>query len=131
VPAAAGQASSASRLADEGRSSTMGPPAAVPAPPPPPPEEPAVVTVRQQVEEWCVENDLQMLPEKRVLHPAGPLYRITAAGHGKNGTLVCFQRGERLLALQRRGAEMLEIPIVWADADARDALLEMAWHNVK
>jgi tuftelin-interacting protein 11 len=43
---------------------------------------------------------------------------------------VCFQ-GERLLALQRRGPEMLEIPIAWEDADARDALLEMAWHNVK
>jgi tuftelin-interacting protein 11 len=89
-----------------------------------------IVTVRQQVDEWCVENDLQMLPEKRTLHAAGPLYRITAAGNGKNGTLVCFQ-GERLLALQRRGPEMLEIPIAWEDADARDALLEMAWHNVK
>ena len=97
------------------------------------PEE-TKVTVRHLVEEWCVENDLQMLAEKKVLHAAGPLYRITAAGNGKNGTLVCFQ-GDRLLALQRRsgagGTEMLEIPIDWADADARDALLEMAWHNVK
>lgn len=104
------------------------PPAAPPAPAPPAPEEP--VTVRHLVEEWCVENDLQMLPEKKVLHAAGPLYRITAAGNGKNGTLVCFQ-GTRLLAIQRRGPEMLEIPIAWEDADARDALLEMAWHNVK
>jgi tuftelin-interacting protein 11 len=89
-----------------------------------------VVTTRHRVEDWCVENDLQILPEKKVLHSAGPLYRITAAGNGKNGTLVCFP-GEKLLALQRKGAEMVEIPIDWEDADARDALLEMAWHNVK
>ena len=126
APAAA-QASS--RTGDEKRAAAAAPAARAPAPALLD-EHPAVVTVRQQVEEWCVENDLQMLPEKRVLHAAGPLYRITAAGHGKNGTLVCFQ-GERLLALQRRGPEMLEIPIDWADADARDALLEMAWHNVK
>jgi tuftelin-interacting protein 11 len=102
------------------------PPAPVQAPPPP--QEPP--TVRHLVEEWCVENDLQLVPEKKVLHSAGPLYRITAAGDGRNGTLVCFQ-GERLLALQRRGPEMMEIPIEWEDADARDALLEMAWYNVK
>jgi tuftelin-interacting protein 11 len=104
-------------------------PAPAPAPPPRPVIE-EVVTIRHKVEDWCVENDLQFLPEKKVLHSAGPLYRITAAGHGKNGVLVCFQ-GERLLALQRKGPDLVEMPIDWEDADARDALLEMAWYNVK
>jgi len=98
-----------------------------PAKPAPVVEE---LTFRHKVEDWCIENDLQFLPEKKVLHSAGPLYRITAAGNGKNGTLVYF-KGDSLLALSRKGAEQVEIRINWESADARDALLEMAWHNVK
>ncbi|KAF8856856.1 putative G-patch domain-containing protein [Acephala macrosclerotiorum] len=87
-------------------------------------------TFRHRVEDWCIENDLQFLPEKKVLHSAGPLYRITAAGNGKNGTLVYF-KGDSLLAISKKGAEQVEIRIDWENADARDALLEMAWYNVK
>ncbi|KAL3428134.1 tuftelin interacting protein 11 [Phlyctema vagabunda] len=87
-------------------------------------------TFRHKVEDWCIENDLQFLPEKKVLHAAGPLFRITAAGHGKNGTLVYF-KGDSLFALSRKGPEQSEIKIDWEQADARDALLGMAWHNVK
>jgi tuftelin-interacting protein 11 len=105
--------------------------------PPPPPVMPVTTepiveesTFRHKVEDWCIENDLQFLPEKKVLHSAGPLYRITAAGNGKNGTLVYF-KGDSLLAVQKKGAEQVDIRIDWENADARDALLEMAWHNVK
>ncbi|KUJ06466.1 putative G-patch domain-containing protein [Mollisia scopiformis] len=87
-------------------------------------------TFRHRVEDWCIENDLQFLPEKKVLHSAGPLYRITAAGNGKNGTLVYF-KGDSLLAISKKGAEQVDIRINWENADARDALLEMAWYNVK
>ncbi|KAG9239720.1 putative G-patch domain-containing protein [Amylocarpus encephaloides] len=104
------------------------PPPAVPVNPPPTIEEP--LTLRQQIEDWCIENDLQFLPEKKVLHSAGPLYRITAAGNGKNGTLAYF-RGEKLVVLSRRGSESVEMGIQWESADARDAVLEMAWYNVK
>ncbi|RDL40800.1 Uncharacterized protein BP5553_00779 [Venustampulla echinocandica] len=97
-----------------------------PQPAPPPPES----TFKHKVEDWCIENDLQFLPEKKVLHSAGPLYRITAAGNGKNGTLVYF-KGDNLYAISKRGAEQTEIRIKWEDNDARDALLEMAWFNVK
>lgn len=108
----------------------------VKSPPPVPvtPAKPAPVveesTFRHKVEDWCIENDLQFLPEKKVLHSAGPLYRITAAGNGKNGTLVFF-KGDSLLAVQRKGTDQVDINIDWESTDARDALLEMAWHNVK
>ena len=106
-----------------------------PAPSPPTPARPAppIVeesTFRHRIEDWCIENDLQFLPEKKVLHSAGPLYRITAAGNGKNGTLVYF-KGDSLFAVTKKGAEQVEILIHWESTDARDALLEMAWHNVK
>lgn len=106
------------------------------SPPPPPvtPAKPAPVveesTFRHRVEDWCIENDLQFLPEKKALHSAGPLYRITAAGNGKNGTLVYF-KGDSLTAVQKKGADQVDIKIDWENTDARDALLEMAWHNVK
>jgi len=104
------------------------PQSAPPTPARPPPAEES--TVRDKVEDWCIENDLQLLPEKKVLHSAGPLYRITAAGNGKNGTLVYF-KGDTLFATTKKGADSADIRIEWANADARDALLEMAWHNVK
>jgi tuftelin-interacting protein 11 len=88
------------------------------------------ITFRHIVEDWCIENDLQILAEKKVLHSAGPLYRITAAGNGKNGTLVYF-KGDSLWAVQRKGLEQVDIKIDWESLDARDALLEMAWYNVK
>jgi tuftelin-interacting protein 11 len=58
------------------------------------------------------------------------LYRITAAGNGKNGILAYF-KGDSLWALSRKGAETVEIKIDWENHDARDALFGMAWQNVK
>lgn len=87
-------------------------------------------TFRQKLEDWCIENDLQFLAEKKVLHDKGPLYRITAAGNGKNGALAFF-RGDGLVVLSKRGGENVEIGIDWGSDEARDALLEMAWFNVK
>ncbi|RDW64948.1 hypothetical protein BP6252_10599 [Coleophoma cylindrospora] len=87
-------------------------------------------TFRHKVEDWCIENELQFLPEKKVLHAAGPLFRLTAAGHGKNGTLVYF-KGDSLIALSKKGPDQIEIKIDWENADARDVLLGMAWTNVK
>jgi tuftelin-interacting protein 11 len=105
------------------------PPKAAPAAPVKPAPEPVVeeVTFRHRVEDWCIENDLQFLPEKKVMHDRGqPLYRITAAGNGKNGTLMYF-KGDSLVALTKKG----ELGIVWENEGQRDALLEMAWTTVK
>ena len=87
------------------------------------------LTFRQKVEDWCIENELHLLPDRAALHAAGqPLYRITAAGNGKNGALVYF-KGDSLWALGAK--DKVEIKIVWEKETARDALLGMAWHNVK
>ncbi|KAF7871539.1 hypothetical protein EAF04_003646 [Stromatinia cepivora] len=90
------------------------------------------VSFREKIEDWCIENDLQFLPEKKVLHSAGPLYRVTAAGNGKGGVLVYF-RGEKLVALQSRGGgrEKVEVGIEWEKEEGRDVLLGMAWVGVK
>ncbi|EKD12025.1 uncharacterized protein L3040_008033 [Drepanopeziza brunnea f. sp. 'multigermtubi'] len=110
------------------RISTSPPLPHVPAKKPAPAVE--EVTFRHQVEDWCIENDLQLLPEKKVLHSAGPLYRITAAGNGKNGTLAYF-KGDSLVAISRKGSEQVELRIDWESEGARDTLLGMAWLNVK
>lgn len=83
-----------------------------------------------KLENWCAENDLQFLPEKKIFYPAGPLHRITAARNGKNGALV-FIKGDKILALSKKGLELTEVEIFWEDTDSKDLLLGMAWHNVK
>lgn len=98
-------------------------------------EEP---NTKDEVESWSIDNDLQFLPEKKIMHAAGPLYRITAAGNGKNGVLVYF-RGERVVAVQRKAGNgengeraWKEIDIQWnAGEEGRDVLLGMAWAGVK
>ena len=108
------------------------------APPPKPTAAQEEPNTKDEVESWSIDNDLQFLPEKKIMHAAGPLYRITAAGNGKNGVLVYF-RGERVVAVQRKsgGGEdgeraWKEIDIKWAAGDeGRDVLLGMAWAGVR
>lgn len=107
-----------------------------------PVEEP---TVKDALASWSIDNDLQFLPEKKIMHAAGPLYRVTAAGNGKNGVLI-YIRGERVVAVQRKpggngnggpGEEAgerawKEIEIQWGGGEeGRDVLLGMAWAGVK
>lgn len=94
-------------------------------------------TIKDTLETWSIENELQFVPEKKIMHAAGPLYRITAAGNGKNGTLV-YLRGERVVAVQRKVASeeggergWKESEILWATEEGRDVLLGMAWLGVK
>ncbi|KAI1004546.1 hypothetical protein K3495_g3666 [Podosphaera aphanis] len=91
------------------------------------PEKP---TFRHIIEDWCIENDLQLLPEKKILHKTGPLHRITAAGNGKNGTLVYF-KGDEIWALSKIGANLIDLKIDWTSEESKDVLLGMAWQNVQ
>lgn len=59
---------------------------------------------RHIVEDWCQENDLQFMPERRKVHSEGPLYRITARGDGKGGALTYF-KGDRLCVETKNGVE--------------------------
>ncbi|KAK4445961.1 Tuftelin-interacting protein 11 [Podospora aff. communis PSN243] len=79
--------------------------------PPPPQPAPAKqaeeITFRHVMEDWCQENDLQFIPERKKVHAEGPMYRITARGDGKGGVLVYF-KGDILFA-ERRNNSPLEI----------------------
>lgn len=59
---------------------------------------------RLVVEDWCQENDLQFIPERKQHHSEGPLYRITARGDGKGGKLGYF-KGDKLCVLAKNGIE--------------------------
>lgn len=62
----------------------------------------AEVTFRHQVEDWCVANDLQFIPEKSTLEANGPVYRVTAAPIGRGGVLIYLQ-GDNIYAQIKRG----------------------------
>jgi len=78
-----------------------------PAPQPAPSKQAEEVTFRHVMEDWCQENDLQFIPERKKVHVEGPMYRITARGDGKGGVLVYF-KGDILFA-ERRNNNPLEI----------------------
>jgi tuftelin-interacting protein 11 len=88
---------------------------------------PVELTFRDRVHEWCQENDIFMVPERKVMHPQGPLYRITAAGDGKTGGVFIYFKGDRLLVVQKSG----DLAINWEDEVSKDALIGMAHHNVR
>jgi len=79
-----------------------------PAPQPAPAKQAEEVTFRHVIEDWCQENDLQFIPERKKMHAEGPMYRITARGDGKGGVLVYF-KGDTLFA-ERRNEGPLNIP---------------------
>lgn len=76
-------------------------------PPPPPPKPVEEVTFRHVMEDWCQENDLQFVPERKRVHAEGPLYRVTARGDGKGGVLV-YLKGDTAF-VERRNDKPLEI----------------------
>lgn len=78
------------------------------------------VSFRQQLEDWCMESDLQFIPERSTLEANGPVYRITAAANGKGGVLI-YLRGDGIHAQIKRG--------VWkllGKENERDTLLDLA-----
>lgn len=64
--------------------------------------EVAQITFRHQVEDWCVANDLQFIPDKSTLEANGPVYRVTAAPIGKGGVLI-YLHGDNIYAQIKRG----------------------------
>ncbi|TPX13407.1 uncharacterized protein E0L32_006137 [Thyridium curvatum] len=65
-------------------------------------DEPEEMSIRHFVEEWCENNDLQFIPERKKVHEQGPLYRITSRGDGRGGVLTYF-KGIRLYAETKKG----------------------------
>lgn len=61
-------------------------------------------SLRHIIEDWCQDNDLQFIPERKQHHSEGPLYRITARGDGKGGKLGYF-KGDKLYLLVKTGVD--------------------------
>lgn len=94
-----------------------------PAAQPAPAKQAEEVTFRHVVEDWCQENDLQFIPERKRVHAEGPMYRITARGDGKGGVLVYF-KGDSLF-VERKNDTPQEIR---RDQPSElDVLLDMAF----
>ena len=97
--------------------STLPPPAAGPArpvtkdasrkltasvPPPRTPAVPEALNHRDEVEAWCMQEDLTLVPLREAHQASGlPLFRITASATGKGGVVV-YIKGDILWA-QRKG----------------------------
>ncbi|EPE09335.1 spindle pole body component [Ophiostoma piceae UAMH 11346] len=66
-------------------------------------KQPEEVSIRSYVEEWCENNDVQFIPERKKVHAEGrPLYRLTSRGDGRGGVLAYF-KGVRLYAETKKG----------------------------
>ncbi|KAK8134907.1 hypothetical protein PG984_006919 [Apiospora sp. TS-2023a] len=79
-----------------GTSKATVPEAAVPA------AEPVEKTFRQEIEDWCNDNDLRFIPMSKSTDQGEKYMRITARMDGKGGFLAYFQKGADLLVVERR-----------------------------
>lgn len=73
-----------------------------PVPPPRAPAVPEAASLRDEVEAWCMQEDLTLVPLREAHQASGlPLFRITASATGKGGVVV-YIKGDVLWA-QRKG----------------------------
>lgn len=79
-----------------------------------PAPEPEEKTFRSNTEDWCEENELQFIPERKKVHVEGPLYRITARGDGRGGVLVYF-KGDTLVAEKKNDVSLVVHPGIEAE----------------
>ncbi|RYO74327.1 hypothetical protein DL766_003411 [Monosporascus sp. MC13-8B] len=83
-------------------------PAATPLPPPPPQslDNKPEPTFRDEVEEWCQDNDLQFIPVRRTNDQGKHYFRITARLDGKGGVLAYFTSEPDVLHVESRKMDM-------------------------
>ncbi len=79
------------------------------APPPPPPfttPEKPEPTFRDEIEDWCQDNDLQFIPVRRANEQGKHYFRITARMDGKGGVMAYFEGGDALHVESRKTKNM-------------------------
>ncbi|KAI0846534.1 TFP11-domain-containing protein [Daldinia vernicosa] len=59
-------------------------------------------TFRDEVEDWCQENDLQFIPVRKANEEGKHYFRITARMDGKGGVLAYFRGGDTLVVESRK-----------------------------
>ncbi|KAI1733929.1 GC-rich sequence DNA-binding factor-like protein-domain-containing protein [Xylaria scruposa] len=62
-------------------------------PSPPPPAEVVEPTFRDEVESWCLDNDIRFIPVRKVNELGKHYFRLTARLDGKGGVLAYFRGG--------------------------------------
>ncbi|KAI1452675.1 TFP11-domain-containing protein [Annulohypoxylon moriforme] len=70
--------------------------------PPQQPSEKAEPTFRDEVEDWCQENDLQFIPIHKANEEGKHYFRITARMDGKGGVLAYFKGDDTLVVESRK-----------------------------
>ncbi|KAI0099155.1 GC-rich sequence DNA-binding factor-like protein-domain-containing protein [Nemania sp. FL0031] len=69
---------------------------------PPPPNDVAEPTFRDEVENWCQENDLRFMPVRKANELGKHYFRLTARLDGKGGVLAYFQGDNDALVVESR-----------------------------
>ncbi|KAI1799251.1 TFP11-domain-containing protein [Daldinia bambusicola] len=59
-------------------------------------------TFRDEIENWCQENDLQFIPVRKANEEGKHYFRITARMDGKGGVLAYFKGGDTLVVESRK-----------------------------
>ncbi|KAI0376246.1 TFP11-domain-containing protein [Hypomontagnella monticulosa] len=59
-------------------------------------------TFRDEVEDWCQENDLQFIPVRKANEEGKHYFRVTARMDGKGGVLAYFKGGDTLVVESRK-----------------------------
>ncbi|KAI1324398.1 TFP11-domain-containing protein [Xylariaceae sp. FL0255] len=90
------------------------------------PVEKAEPTFRDEVEEWCQENDLQFIPVRKANEQGKHYFRLTARMDGKGGVLAYFE-GDVLMVESRKtkGPFRREAMVEWG------ALLDPLYEEVE
>lgn len=69
-------------------------PKKLPPPPPPVPTEAVEPTFRDEVESWCLDNDIRFIPVRKANELGKHYFRLTARLDGKGGVLAYFRGGD-------------------------------------
>ncbi|KAI1433997.1 GC-rich sequence DNA-binding factor-like protein-domain-containing protein [Xylaria sp. CBS 124048] len=86
------------------------------AQPPRQPEEIVEPTFRDEVEEWCQENDLQFMPVRKANEEGKHYFRLTARMDGKGGVLAYFREDVLVIESRKIHAEFMRVNMAEWDA---------------
>lgn len=68
--------------------------------------EPVKRSFRDEIEDWCTENDLRFIPTHKSCDTGEKYIRLTARMDGKGGVLAYFRKGEDIMVVESRKTNM-------------------------
>lgn len=94
------------RRADKSHAVPPGDAAPAPVAPPHRDSQPAEKSFRDEIEDWCNENDIRFIPTHKSTDLGEKYHRMTARMDGKGGVLTYFKKGEDILAFESKKTSM-------------------------